>query len=257
MPTPFEAPELWIFFWGLGVATSALSAVVGLAGGVLLLGGLLLVLDPIAAIPVHGVAQLTSNASRAFFQRAHIRWNAVRPFLLLLVPGGLLGVLALEHIPPDLGRLAIGVFALLAIWLPRWFRVQEAHEGQPIRGRFVVAGGLAGVANMIFGATGPLCAPFVLSMGVDRLATVATLAMCQGAGHMMKVAVFTVRGFRFEEYALGLGILCLSTVIGTAIGSRLLHRVSELWFRRGIRIAVTAVAIRLVWQGTAMRFAAP
>lgn len=249
MPTPFEDPALWAVFCTLGVGTSALSAVVGLAGGVLLLAALLLYLDPVIAIPVHGVAQLASNGSRAWLQRQHVDWSALRPFLWLLLPGGIVGVLFLESIPADTGRLAIGVFALAAIWLPAWFRLQPNHEPSSVRKRFLVAGAVAGIANMIFGATGPLMAPFVLSLGLERLGTVATLAIVQGAGHLMKVGVFAVRGFGFADYAAGLALLCTAVVVGSWVGTRLQRRLPAHWFLWMIRTAVTAVALRLVWQG--------
>ncbi len=251
MPTPFEEPALWAVFCALGVGTSALSAIVGLAGGVLLLAALLLYLEPLVAIPVHGVAQLASNGSRAWLQRAHVDWSALRPFLWLLLPGGIVGVLLLESIPPDAGRLAVGVFALAAIWLPAWFRLKPNHEPASVRVRFLFAGGVAGVANMIFGATGPLMAPFVLSLGLERLGTVATLAVCQGAGHLMKVSVFTVRGFSFADYGAGLALLCTAVVVGSWLGTHLLRRLPAHWFLWVIRVAVTAVSLRLVWQGVA------
>ena len=47
-------------------ATSILSAVVGMAGGITLLAVMLLFLEPLAAIPLHGVIQLVSNSSRAW-----------------------------------------------------------------------------------------------------------------------------------------------------------------------------------------------
>ncbi len=255
MPTPFEDPTLWAVFCALGIGTSALSAVVGLAGGVLLLAALLLYLDPVVAIPVHGVAQLASNGSRAWLQRAHVEWAALRPFLLLLLPGGVVGVLLLESIPADVGRFAIGAFALAAIWLPAWFRLQPHREPTSVRRRFLAAGAVAGVANMIFGATGPLMAPFVLSLGLERLATVATLAIVQGAGHTMKIGVFAARGFAFADYAAGLAMLCAAAVLGSWLGTQLLRRLPAHWFQWMIRGAVTIVALRLVWQGASRLYA--
>ena len=57
----------------VGFATSILSAVVGMAGGITLLSVMLLFYDPLVAIPLHGVVQLISNSSRAVIQRRHLR----------------------------------------------------------------------------------------------------------------------------------------------------------------------------------------
>ena len=102
----------WLALVAVAVATSIVSGVMGLAGGMLLLSALLLRLDPLVAIPVHGVVQLVSNASRAWFQRRHVRWDAVWRFAWPLLPAGAAGLALLRSVPPDAGRLGIGLFVL-------------------------------------------------------------------------------------------------------------------------------------------------
>ena len=46
---------------GMAFASAVLSAMVGLAGGSVLLAVMLLVFEPAAAIPLHSVIQLLSN----------------------------------------------------------------------------------------------------------------------------------------------------------------------------------------------------
>ena len=46
------------------IATAILSAIVGMAGGIVLLTVMLLFFEPIVAIPLHGLVQLVSNGSR-------------------------------------------------------------------------------------------------------------------------------------------------------------------------------------------------
>ena len=244
---PEAAPWPWLQLGILGVATSALSAVVGLAGGVFLLAALLLWLEPAVAIPVHGVAQLASNASRAHLQRQHVRWDVLGPYLVLLLPGGVLGLAVLSSIPPQLGRAAIALFALTATWLPTWFRLGPPRSHSALRRRFLWAGALCGVANMTFGATGPLMAPFVLSLQIERRPSVGTLAICQAAGHLMKVLVFAAAGFSFADYVPALALLCPAVILGSFLGTRVLHYLPERAFVWAVRGAVTAVALRLLW----------
>src|SRR5690606_26105617 len=117
MPEPDAAA--WLALTAIAVCTSIVSGVMGLAGGMLLLAALLHWLDPLVAIPVHGIVQLVSNASRAWLQRTHVRWDAVWRFAWPLLPAGAAGLWLLRAIPPDGGRLAIGAFVLLATWAPR------------------------------------------------------------------------------------------------------------------------------------------
>ena len=87
----------------LGLAalvTSALTAVAGLGGGIILIAILLLYLEPVAAIPIHGAIQLVSNVSRTAIQRRHVDLAIVALFCVLLVPGSWLGLQILSTIPP-------------------------------------------------------------------------------------------------------------------------------------------------------------
>ena len=65
---------------------SAITAIAGLGGGILLLSVLLQFLDPLEAIPVHAVIQLASNSSRALILRRDVDWGVVARFSLFLLP---------------------------------------------------------------------------------------------------------------------------------------------------------------------------
>ena len=56
--------------------SSMLTAVLGIGGGVLWISVMPGLIVPAAVIPVHGVVQLASNASRALFARAGTRIRA-------------------------------------------------------------------------------------------------------------------------------------------------------------------------------------
>jgi uncharacterized membrane protein YfcA len=58
-------------------ATSALSGVFGMAGGLVLLAILLAMLPVATAIAVQGAIQIVANGSRAWFSRAHIDWRVL------------------------------------------------------------------------------------------------------------------------------------------------------------------------------------
>lgn len=237
----------------VSVGTSVVSGVMGLAGGMLLLSALLLHLDPLLAIPVHGVVQLVSNASRAWFQRAHVRWDAVWRFAWPLLPAGALGLLLLRSVPPDAGRLGIGAFVLVATWAPGWLRFGAPTGGDPRRG-LAWGGALVGFASTAVGATGPLLAPFILALELGTQATVGTLAACQIFQHLSKIALFGATGFDFAGYALPLLGLCAGSVLGSAIGARLLDRIPDRAFRGAVRLLLTALALQLVLEGTVFRF---
>jgi uncharacterized membrane protein YfcA len=242
----------WLILAAVSVGTSIVSGVMGLAGGMLLLAVLLLYLDPIVAIPVHGVVQLVSNASRAWFQRRHVRWDAVWRFAWPLLPAGAAGLHLLRSVPPDAGRLVIGVFVLVATWAPGWLRFGARAEDP--RRALAWGGGLVGFASTSVGATGPLLAPFILALGLGTQATVGTLAACQIFQHLSKLVLFGATGFDFGRFALPLVGLCAGSVAGSAIGAHLLDRVPEQMFRRVVRILLSALALELAFEGVVLLF---
>ncbi len=233
----------------LGLAafvTSILSAIVGMAGGIVLLSVMLLFYDPLLAIPLHGIVQLVSNTSRTWIQRRHVDWRIVGRYSLLLLPMGFVGLALLRAMPPDVSRALIGVFVLVATWAPGWLVVGTHPERLAAGPRFVVLGGVVGVLNTTIGATGPLIAPFFLNLGLDRREVVGTKAACQSLGHLAKAVVFGGAGFAYLDWTVPLAWLCVAVVAGTAVGSAILGRVSETFFVRLYKIVLTAVALRLV-----------
>jgi uncharacterized protein len=233
-------------------ATSLLSAVVGMAGGITLLAVMLLFLEPLVAIPLHGAVQLLSNGSRTWIQRRHVRWPILWRYGLPLLPMGFVGLAIARRLAPQLARVLIGAFVLVATWRPRWMWLGSHPERSDPGRRFLLLGGVVGVLNMTIGATGPLIAPFFLNLGLPRQALVGTKAACQTAGHLAKLVVFGFAGFAFLPYAAPLALLGVSVVLGTWAGSRLLDRVSEATFVLLYRTVLTVIALRLLlWEGAA------
>ena len=99
MEAPLDAQALGILA-AVSFATSILSAVVGMAGGVTLLAVMLLFVDPLVAIPLHGVVQLAANGSRAWIQREHMRRDILLRYGALLLPMGFVGLALAERLPP-------------------------------------------------------------------------------------------------------------------------------------------------------------
>jgi len=246
---PELTPAAWLALIAIAVATSIVSGVMGLAGGMMLLAAMLHWMDPLVAIPVHGIVQLVSNGSRAWFQRAHVRWDAVWRFSWPLLPAGAVGLWLLRAIPPAGGRLAIGAFVLVATWVPRPLQLgARAGAGRDPRRALPLGGALVGFVSTTVGATGPLLAPFILALGLAPPATVGTLAACQVFQHASKIALFGATGFEFRRFALPALGLCAAAVVGSAIGARLLDHLPERAFRYTVKLVLTALALQILLE---------
>jgi len=226
--------------------TSMLSAVVGMAGGITLLGVMLLFLDPLVAIPLHGIVQLVSNGSRTWVQRVHVKRDLVGRYALLLLPAAALGLFFARGLDPVVLKTAIGVFVLVATWRSGWLTFGMHPERTRPHARFVLLGGVAGFLNMTVGAVGPFIAPFFLNLGLTRFELIGTKAACQLLGHLSKVLIFGLGGFAFGAHAGLLAVLCACVVGGTWLGSHVLHHVNERMFTWLYRSVLTVVALRLV-----------
>jgi len=229
--------------------TAVLSGVLGMAGGIALLGVLLLYLPPLVAIPLHGVIQLVSNGSRVLVQRRHARFDWIAWYALPLLPAGFVGLLLAKEIPAAVIEGAIGAVVLAATWLPRRGEANGVTARRP-RARFFALGAVTGFLNMLLGAIGPLIDPFFLGLGLGlgRQALVGTKAACQTLGHAAKVLLFGTAGFAFAEHAPLLALGSLAAIAGTWVGSRLLDRLSEASFLWLYRTVLTGLALRLVWK---------
>src|SRR4026209_756112 len=98
----------------LMVATAFLSGLFGMAGGMILIGVLLMLMPLPTAMVLHAITQMASNGWRAFLWRNHIRW---RPVLLYLIGCALaLGRWSLPRYVPDkpIALLLLGVPPFLA-----------------------------------------------------------------------------------------------------------------------------------------------
>lgn len=226
------------------VLTAAITAVAGAGGGVVLLVVILQFVDPLVAVPAHGVIQLVSNGTRAVTLREEAETRLLGWYVPLLVPGTVIGYLVADSIPRDGGRAIIGGFALLAVWWPAataWL----APTGGGNR-RLSLVGGLNGLLNPTIGATGPLIAPAFRTITKDHVSFVATFAVVQTLNHIVKIAVFGVAGFAFREHLPMIVVASVGVYVGTRVGARYLKRWDPELLGRLFQVAVTVGAVRLL-----------
>lgn len=228
---------------------AGVSAVLGMAGGILLLAVMLLELEPAVAIPVHALIQLTSNSSRVVVHRQHVRRDLLLPFAAMVLPAGALTVRLAQDAPPDALRLAIGLFVIVATWRKSWLLLGFDPERLAIAPRFALVGAGSGALGPLVGATGPFIAPFFLGIGLTRFELIGTKAACQAATHVAKMILFGLAGFAFAEYAGLIVAMAASAIAGTLLGTRLLHRLDDARFTQLYKAALTLIALRLVWSG--------
>ena len=225
-------------------ATSALSAVIGMAGGIILLAIMLLFLPVELVIPIHAAVQLISNGTRVLFFIRHVDWRVWALFSIPAVVGILLGRQLFTALDPDHLGYVIAVFILITTYLPK-----PKGDGAWPRWPFLIAGAVAGTLGMIVGAIGPIIAPFFLHTKILKEEMIATKAVCQATIHVLKLIAFGTLGFSFGEQGTLIVSLGACVIIGTYLGKRILKHVPEHLFIILVKIALTAIAVKLLLFG--------
>ena len=224
--------------------TSALTAAMGLGGGVAMLAVLSLGLPVTSVLPVHGVVQMGSNSGRAIIQRRHI----VRAWLLWFALGSLIGIAigasVVVNIPDAPAKWALALFILWSIYRKKPSGAAR-HHGKPY---FVIGGAISSFCTMLVGATGPLVAAILASTGLIKQPFVATHAACMIIQHGMKILAFGTLGFAYAQWGPLLAAMIASGVVGTWVGTRALDKLPESAFRIGFKIIMTLASLHMIWE---------
>lgn len=224
----------------LSAFTSALSASVGIGGGVALLAAMTFVVPVSALIPVHAVVQFGSNAGRIALLLRDVAWRLLGPF----VAGGLVGAAAggalVTELPEEVILLVIGLFVAVMAWV----RVPPLGRGE--RGVVAAGGAASTMLTMFVGATGPFVMTLFRQSGLAHRALVATNAAAMSVQHVLKVVVFGLLGFAFAEWVPLMAAMIGAGFLGTVTGTRLLSRLPERSLRTALKLVLTVIGIQLV-----------
>lgn len=236
---------LWqaTFLVALSALTSALTAGLGIGGGMLMLTGMALLLPPALVIPLHGVVQLGSNIGRTALLWRNIQWPMFWPFAV----GALLGVMAGAHvmqlIQPAIALTLLAGFILYSVW-GHWptFSSRLARWG-------LWLGGVGfSVLTMFVGATGPLVSALLRTQQLPKEQLMATFSVSMSAQHGLKILAFAGLGFAFAEWALWLAVMIASGFMGTWAGKRWLLGREQQHFDTVLRWLLTLLTLPLLWQ---------
>ncbi len=232
------------------LATSFISGIFGMAGGMILMGVLVALMPVSAAMVLHGAAQLTSNGWRAVLWRRHIDFRIFGRFLIGLLLAGLLFTF-IGFIPDRaMVLITLGVVPFLAVLIPRQYVPQATS-----RGGAELCGFLNTAMQFIAGVSGPLLDIFYVRTEMDRRAIVATKAACQACAHLAKLIYFGHALSGGESVpAVVLAVAVATAVCGTSLSKFVLERMSDKQFRRWTQMLVMSIGAVYLAQGLYLAF---
>ena len=169
----------------LMILTAILSGVFGMAGGLILIGVLLVLMPLPQAMVLHAITQMASNGWRAVLWRQHIEWRIAAASV-----AGSLAAVALWSAwlwVPDkaVALLLLGVSPFLVRAIPE--RVLPKVLGP---GQMLVGSAICMMLMLTAGVTGPLLDTLFLRSTLDRKRIIATKAACQLFSHGLKLVYF-------------------------------------------------------------------
>eukprot|EP01037_Dinobryon_pediforme_P005500 gene5500-5555_t len=242
--TPLVVAELCT----LMVATSLLSGVFGMAGGLVLIGVLLAMLPVPEAMALHAVTQMASNAWRGALWWRHIRWRIA----LVFIAGSAVAMLAWsvwQYVPNKaVALLMLGITPFLARALPQRLRPNCARTGDGL-----IYGAISMTLLLLTGVSGPLLDTFFLGGTLDRKQIIATKAAVQVFGHAAKLVYFGVlipNTASLDPVVAGLAIA--AAMLGTTLSARLLEMLTDLQYRLWANRMITGIALYYIAYGGAL-----
>ena len=225
----------------IACATSAITAVTGIGGGMILIAIMPGFVPAAAIVPVHALVQLFSNASRSIFGWRFLRWEFVLAFIAGSVIGGGIAASIAREINLEYTPLFIAAYILFTVWGP------PLKFKRPPPGEFIVIGAMQTGLSMLVGATGPMSQAALIARDLKRDALVVSSALMTTVTHMVKVILFALLGFSFASYwQLILG-MSVAVIVGALLGTRLRYRIPEALFRRILKWALTLLALRMIY----------
>ncbi|HEX4842896.1 MAG TPA: sulfite exporter TauE/SafE family protein [Limnobacter sp.] len=233
--------ELVLFLGFAAFFTSAITASMGVGGGVVLLGLMAQLVPPALLIPLHGAAQLMSNTSRVLVQRQHIHWAYIRPFTVGAVIGGAALTPLVLWVPTWLGQVLLGLFILVATWRSQWLKLQQWHAW--------ASGAVTTGLSLVLGATGPLVMSVLPKAKWSREVVVGTHGMAMVIQHGIKLIAFSSLSFSVLDHWPLLLTMAVATLAGNLTGARMLGRIPEQFFTKALDVLLSLLALRLIYQG--------
>ena len=234
------------------LVTSFISGIFGMAGGIILMAGLVALVSVAMAMIIHGAIQMFANGFRAFLLRDAIDWRVMGLYCIGAAAG--VGVLFFISWTPDKRALylLLGLTPLL-VWLPK----ERLHLDIKRREHAIFAGFIVQGLNTLAGVAGPLLDIFFVQTNMTRQQIVATKSVSQALSHLIKIGfwsvpVVTAAGWgALPPWGLIAAAIPLS-MLGTTLGKRVLERMNAQGFRKWIKGLVTVIGVVLLMRAAGL-----
>ncbi|KZZ63387.1 hypothetical protein A3762_12385 [Oleiphilus sp. HI0125] len=220
--------------------TSIIAGVIGFGGGMLLIAILPLFLSPSIIIPIHGITQIASNASRMFFSLSDVQWHLFPAFLIGSVLGTIVFSLALFNIPLQFLPVAIACYLLLNLWSKTFGAFIKKFES------YYLIGFLQTGLGLIVGAPGPLALSVLTKELESNDQIISTSAMFMTISHLAKIPVYLAITPFLSDSLLLISVMIVCAIVGSFLGTKLRIKADNDKIILLIKIALSSLAVHML-----------
>jgi len=230
------------------LATSIISGILSMAGGMILMGVFGFFLSVPAAMVLHGIAQTFSNGSRVWLYRRHIKWRVLGYYSIGAF--AVLGLFATLAFVPSIGLvfLLIGCFPFLALILPTSINLDMTRGPVSFFSGIIVT-----TAQMLAGASGPVLDVFYVKSEMSKEAILGTKAVTQTLGHILKLIyyaiIMTIASDLIPVWVIP--AVVAAAILGNYCASLLVTRISDHQFKKIGRYVISFICVIYIGKGIA------
>ncbi len=228
------------------LATSFISGILGMAGGMILMGVLIVVLPLPAAMMLHGIIQFSANGWRSWMLKDAIDWRVFRGYAIGALTALALFALVQVVVGKPAALIILGAMPFAALLLPESLHLNVERRGHPLACGFICTG-----LSLVAGVSGPILDVFFVRSKMGRHAVVASKAITQSLTHMLKVLYFggLLSAGRGDIAIPAAALMVILAFLGTTLSRRVLENMNDASFRAWTRWTMMGVGAAYLVSG--------
>jgi len=228
------------------LVTSFISGIFGMAGGMILMGILLMLMPVADAMIIHGISQMAANGIRAIMLLPHVYWRGLIPYVAGAGVAAI-GMFMVAFIPSrNLVLFVLGLLPFLML-LPKRFSLDFTRLGHAF-----FCGVVVSICQLTAGVSGTVLDLFFTRTKLDRFQIVATKSLTQTFSHGLKLVyfgsalgVFSKAGWINETVVVSI-VIC--AIVGSYLGKKVLVRLSDRNFHRYTAVLIFMIGMIYLFE---------
>ena len=220
--------------------TSLLTAAIGIGGGLGLLSVMPSFMPMAAVVPLHGMTQFVSNASRFVFDYRQADTRLLPAYFTGACLGSIVGYFFIGRVPDLYLSAVLGGFILLCTWTSLVKKLGKVFTN------FFSIAFIQTFLSLFVASVGLMSQPVLIKQGLPKNRVIVTHAMQMSVLHGLKVFAFVAAGFPFLRYWDIAAVMIAASAAGTYFGGFFRDRIPEKLGAIALKAGITFFACKMI-----------